>query len=196
MHPGGAAALARASTAACAQVAAAALLVVSACTDPVHAVLPPDASGTWAITEVRGGQKCTANLMLQPSRLAQSAADLNRGAARYQGVCVDSASGSWVIQEGMGDEAPARLAWRLDYEKSAVFFAFDVRESTTDRALGGSGEIYASPRGDASAVRRIGSFEARRISREWSLQDPVIARRVTDTVVPARDESVGAMLYR
>ena len=45
-----------------------------------NAVPPPDASGTWAITETRGGQKCTATLMLQPTKLAQSAADLLRGA--------------------------------------------------------------------------------------------------------------------
>ena len=62
-------------------------------------------------------------LMLQPTRLAQSAEDLNRGAARYQGVCVDSADGSWIVQEGA--EAP-RLAWRLEYEKSTVFFAADL----------------------------------------------------------------------
>ena len=62
------------------------------------ATLPREYTGTWAISETRGGQRCTATLMLQPTRLAQSAADLQRGAARYQGVCVDSASGSWQIQ--------------------------------------------------------------------------------------------------
>ena len=67
---------------------------------PALATIPREVTGTWAISETRGGQRCTATLMLQPTRLAQSAADLERGAARYQGVCVDSASGSWQIQVG------------------------------------------------------------------------------------------------
>jgi len=140
------------------------------------AVLPPMASGTWAITESRGGQKCTATLMLQPTRLAQSAEDLNRGAARYQGVCVDSADGSWIVQEGA--EAP-RLAWRLEYEKSTVFFAADLNGDGKE----GKGSVYAAPRTDPKAIKRVGEFSAKRVSSEWDLRDPVVARRVTDKML-------------
>lgn len=117
--------------------------------------------------------------MLQPSRLAQSAADLQRGAARYQGVCVDSADGSWLVQEG---EPAPRLAWRLEYEKSTVFFAFDVVEGS-DGALSGKGDVYASPRSDPKAIRRVGAFDARRVNRAFDLRDPVVARRVSDKVL-------------
>ena len=143
------------------------------------AALPPDASGTWAITETRGGQKCTATLMLQPTRLALSAEDLDRGAARYQGVCVDSADGSWLVQEGPD---AARLVWRLEYEKSTVFFAFDVAEAA-DGALGGNGDVYAAPRADPKAIKRVGNFDARRVSKAYDLRDPIVARRVSGTAL-------------
>ena len=145
---------------------------------PSSAVLPPDTSGTWAITETRAGQKCTATLMLQPTRLAQSAEELNRGAARYQGVCVDSADGSWLVQEG--DPSP-RLAWRLEYDKSLVYFSFPV--VAQDGTLGGSGDVFAHPRSDPKSIRKVGTFDAKRVSKEWSLQNPVVARRVTDKVL-------------
>lgn len=146
-------------------------------TQPSAAVLPPDTSGTWAITETRAGNKCTATLMLQPTRLAQSAEELNRGAARYQGVCVDSADGSWLVQEG----DPPRLAWRLEYAKSQVFFSFPV--AAKDGTLGGSGDVFAQPRSDPKSIRKVGTFDAKRVSKEWSLQDPVVARRVTDKIL-------------
>ena len=171
-------ALHQAAAAAAARLLGTALLASSLLgTSPAaHAVLPPEASGTWAITETRAGQKCTATLMLAPSRLAQAAEDLNRGAARYQGVCVDSADGSWLTREGEGDAA-ARLAWRLEYDKSTVFFAFDLPETGE---LAGKGDVYAAPRSDPKALRKVGVFDARRVSREWQLRDPAVARRVAD----------------
>ena len=149
-----------------------------------RAALPPDTSGTWAITETRGGQKCTATLMLQPTRAPQSAEETRRGAARYQGVCVDSADGSWLVQEGAGAGAP-RLAWRLEYEKSTVFFAFDVVESPRDGALVGKGDVYAAPRANPKGLAKVGGFEARRVSTEWDLRNPVVSKRVTDTALPS-----------
>jgi len=149
----------------------------------VSAALPPDASGTWAIVETRGGQKCTATLMLQPSRLAQSAADLSRGAARYQGECVDSADGSWLVQEGRAESAPPRLAWRLEYERSTVFFAVDVA-TQRDGALGGAnGEVYAAPRADPKALRKVGTFSARRVNTAFDLRDASVARMVTEKLL-------------
>ena len=150
------------------------------------AALPPDTSGTWAITETRGGQKCTATLMLQPTRAPQSAEETRRGAARYQGVCVDSADGSWIVQEGANDglDGPPRLAWRLDYEKSVVFFAFDVKSSPTDGALIGRGDVFAAPKANPKGIAKVGGFEARRVSSEWDMRNPVIARRVTDKELP------------
>ena len=151
------------------------------------AALPPDASGTWAVMETRGGQTCTATLMLQPTRAPQSVAETLRGAARYQGVCVDSADGSWVVQEGSGGEgvSGSRLAWRLEYEKSTVYFAVDLVESPRDGALGGRGDVYAAPRADPRALAKVGNVEARRVSSEWDLRNPVVARRVTDKALPA-----------
>jgi len=37
------------------------------------------------------------------------------------GVCVDSADGSWIVQEGAAPESAPRLAWRLEYEKSIAY---------------------------------------------------------------------------
>ena len=146
------------------------------------ATLPPDTSGTWAIDETRGGQQCTATLMLQPTRAPLSAAEMRRGAARYQGVCVDSADGSWLVQEGAAEGAPPRLAWRLEYEKSTVFFSFEVKENGGGR-LSGRGDVFAAPRSDPSGLRRVGSFTAKRVSTDWDLTNPVIARRVTEKLL-------------
>ena len=147
------------------------------------AALPPDASGTWAIDETRGGQQCTATLMLQPMRAPQSAAEMRRGSARYQGVCVDSADGSWIAQEGVTEGAPPRLAWRLEYEKSNVFFSFDVKENSGDGALSGRGDVFAAPRSEPSGLRRVGSFKAKRVSTDWDLANPSVARRVTEKML-------------
>jgi hypothetical protein len=36
-------------------------------------------------------------------------------------VCVESADGSWLVQEGVGgDGAPPRLVWRLEYPRQRV----------------------------------------------------------------------------
>ena len=120
-----------------------------------------------------------ATLMLQPTKLAQSASDLSRGAARYEGVCVDSADGSWLIQEARSEAEEPRLAWRLEYEKSTVFFAVNVA-SSSGTLQGQSGEVFAAPRNDPKSIRKVGSFDARRVSKEWDLRDPVVARRITD----------------
>ena len=163
-------------------IASSALVSFFSATLPAAAVLPPDTSGTWAVTETRGGQKCSATLMLQPTRAPQSAAETRRGAARYQGVCVDSADGSWIVQEGVDDGLP-RLAWRLEYEKSTVYFALDLQTSAVDGALAGQGDVFAAPRAEPKALRRVGGFEARRVNREWDLRDAAVARRVTDKVL-------------
>ena len=146
---------------------------------PALATLPTQTFGTWAITETRAGNKCTATLLLQPVRLAQSAEDLQRGAAQYQGVCVDSASGSWVVQDG--DPTP-RLAWRLEYEKSTVFFSSSISQDASG-ALIGKGDVYASPRGDPSNLRRVGNFVSKRVSGEWDLRNPVVSRQITDKIL-------------
>ena len=147
------------------------------------AALPPDASGTWAIDETRGGQQCTATLMLQPMRPPQSAAEMRRGSAHYQGVCVDSADGSWIVQEGVAEGAPPRLAWRLEYDKSTVFFSFDVNENRGDGVLSGRGDVFAAPRSEPSGLRRVGSFEAKRVSTDWDLANQSVARRVTEKML-------------
>ena len=174
---------ARPSPASVALALAAAALVSHSAALPATAVLPPDTSGTWAVTETREGQtQCSATLMLQPTRAPQSAEEMRRGAARYQGVCVDSADGSWIAQEGLGD-GPARLAWRLEYEKSTVYFALDLQTSTADGALAGKGDVYSAPRAEPKAIKRVGGFEAKRLNREWDLRDPAVAKRVTDKVL-------------
>mgnify|MGYP006104766565 CR=1 FL=1 len=173
---------ARPSPASFALALTAAALVSHSAALPATALLPPDTSGTWAVTETRGGQKCSATLMLQPTRAPQSAEEMRRGAARYQGVCVDSADGSWIAQEGLGD-GPARLAWRLEYEKSTVYFALDLQTSTADGALAGKGDVYSAPRAEPKAIKRVGGFEAKRLNRDWDLRDPAVAKRVTDKVL-------------
>ena len=145
------------------------------------AALPPDTSGTWAITETRAGQKCTATVMLQPTRAPQSAEETRRGAVRYQGVCVDSADGSWIVQEGKTPESAPRLAWRLEYEKSTVYFALDVEE--TDGLLSGRGDVYAAPRADPKSLAKVGGFEAKRVTKDWDLRDARVARVVTDKML-------------
>ena len=123
-----------------------------------------------------------------------SAEETRRGAARYQGICVDSADGSWIVQEGAssargGDGAtavvPPRLAWRLEYEKSTVYFAVDLDESRSDGVLAGTGgDVYAAPRANPKAIAKVGGFDARRVSSEWDLRNPVVARRVSDKALP------------
>ena len=116
-------------------------------------------------------------------RAPQSAAEMRRGSARYQGVCVDSADGSWIVQEGVTEGAPPRLAWRLEYEKSNVFFSFDVKENSGDGALSGRGDVFAAPRSEPSGLRRVGSFKAKRVSTDWDLANPSVARRVTEKML-------------
>ena len=100
---------------------------------------------------------------------------------RYQGVCVDSADGSWQIADATAD-APARLAWALEYEKSTVYFALDVQQTGSN--LGGKGSVFAKIRSEPnSPLKKVGSFEAKRVSEDWDLRNPVVARRVTDKVL-------------
>ena len=161
------------------------LLLASATT--ATASLPPDTSGTWAIETYLRGQKCSATLMLQPTRAPQSAEETRRGAARYQGVCVEPADGSWVVREGVGgDGTAARLAWRLEYPRQEVYFAFDVEERGGG-ALGGTGDVYAAPRTDPKAIKRVGDFSARRVSLAWDMQNPVVARFVTEKELPEKE---------
>ena len=81
------------------------------------------------------------------------------------------------------DGDPARLAWRLDYEKSTVFFASDITMGA-DGKLEGKGDVFAQPRADPSMkLAKVGTFNARRISSEWDLRDPVVARQVTSKVL-------------
>ena len=139
---------------------------------PDAAIALPPAAGTWAIEETRAGNKCSATLLLQPQAE-------DRGAARYQGVCVDSASGSWLLK----DTPPApRLAWRLEYEKSTVFFSTELSEAA-DGTLTGKGEVFAAPRSDPAALRRVGTFKSRQVSAQWDLKDPGVASRVTDKML-------------
>ena len=111
----------------------------------------------------------------------QSAADMNRGSARYQGVCVDSADGSWIVQES-GDAS--RLAWRLEYERSTVFFSLPITQSAQDGTLVGKGDVFAQPRSDPNGLKKVGSFDAKRVSGQWDMRDPAIGRRVTNTALP------------
>jgi len=139
---------------------------------PDAALALPPAAGTWAIEETRAGNKCSATLLLQPQAE-------DRGAARYQGVCVDSASGSWLVKDT--PQAP-RLAWRLEYEKSTVFFSTELSEAA-DGTLTGKGEVFAAPRSDPAALRRVGTFKSRQVSAQWDLKDPSVASRVTDKML-------------
>ena len=81
-----------------------------------------------------------------------------------------------------------RLAWRLEYEKSTVFFAFDVGGD-----MSGKGDIFAVPRAGGK-LARVGNFDAKRVSKEWSLLDPVVARRVTDTMPGERADKLPKIL--
>ena len=119
--------------------------------------------------------------MLQPTRAPQSAEEMRRGAVRYQGVCVDSADGSWVVQEGATPESAPRLAWRLEYEKSTVYFALDLKE--TDGVLAGRGDVYAAPRANPKGLAKVGGFEAKRVTKDWDLRDARVAKIVTDKVL-------------
>ena len=77
----------------------------------------------------------------------------------------------------------ARLAWRLDYERSTVYFSSPL-STGADGVLVGSGDVFAVPRDDPlQKLAKVGTFSARRVSDAWDLQDPVVARRVTDTVL-------------
>ena len=172
-----------------------ALFVTSLCFDPTAAVaaLPPDASGTWAIESFLRGQKCSATLMLQPMMAPQSAEETRRGAARYQGVCVEPADGSWLVQEGVGGSengAPARLVWRLEYPRQQVFFAFDM-EQKADGGLAGKGDVYAAQRSDPTTIKKVGDFSAKRVSKEWDMRNPVVGKIVTDKVLPERGLTTG-----
>lgn len=93
--------------------------------------------------------------------MPQTTADLQRGAARYQGACAASADGSWRVEEG----DPARLAWRLEYDKSTVYFALHLAEGS-DGALSGKGDFYDTARA-GTVVKRVGTFDARRVSRTF-----------------------------
>lgn len=139
---------------------------------PQAALAFPPAAGTWAIEETRAGNKCSATLLLQPQAE-------DRGAARYQGVCVDSASGAWLLK----DTLPVpRLAWRLEYEKSTVFFSTEL-SAAADGTLTGKGEVFAAPRSDPAAIRRVGTFKSRKVSGEWDLKNPDVASRVTNKIL-------------
>lgn len=80
-----------------------------------------------------------------------------------------------------GESAP-KLAWRLDYEKSSVFFSSDLTEGA-DGVLLGKGDVYAMPRADPSKLAKVGQFSARRLGGAWDLRDPVVARRVTNKIL-------------
>ena len=86
------------------------------------------------------------------------------------------------MQEGLG-EGPPRLAWRLEYEKSTVYFALDLQTSETDGALNGKGDVFAAPRAEPKAIKRVGGFEAKRVNRDWDLRDAAVAKRVTDKML-------------
>ena len=95
------------------------------------------------------------------------------------------------MQEGAGgDGAPARLAWRLEYPQQQVFFALDIEERR-DGTLGGKGDVYAAPRSEPKAINRVGDCTARRVSREWDLRNPVVARIATDKELPVKERSTG-----
>lgn len=122
-----------------------------------------DVSGSWTLTETRAGNRCTGTLTLQnaaaqtqPSQ--QTVLGTQRGSARFSGPCVDPASGTWTAQDG--ELTGPRLAAKLEYDKSSVFYSLALDRSR-DGTLVGKGEIYASPRRDPEAVRRVGVFDAR-----------------------------------
>ena len=98
---------------------------------------------------------------------------------------------SWIVQEGATPESALRLAWRLEYERSTVFFAVDLAESGPSSgatALAGkAGDVFAAPRADPKAgLRKVGFFDAKRVSNEWDMREPTVARRVTEKALPER----------
>ena len=67
------------------------------------------------------------------------------------------------------------------YEKSTVYFAFDVKE--TDGLLTGRGDVYAAPKANPKALAKVGGFEAKRVTKDWDLRDARVAKIVTDKVL-------------
>lgn len=123
-----------------------------------------DVSGRWSITETRAGNQCVATLSLSATssgRSSETVLGAQRGSARFSGPCVDPAMGTWTAQEG-GSSGP-RLASRLEYEKSSVFYSLGELTRENGGALRGKGEIYVAPRSDPNALRRVGKFDARRV---------------------------------
>ena len=120
-----------------------------------------DVSGQWMITETRAGNRCTGRLALEKrgakEQPSQSVLGMQRGSAAYSSPCVDPAQGTWTAQQG-GRTGP-RLAARLEYEKSTVFYSLGLDESNKGK-LKGYGEIYAAPRSDPNNLRKVGLFEA------------------------------------
>lgn len=128
-----------------------------------------EVAGQWKIVETRAGQRCTGSLILEPELASSSPSMIplgtRRGAASYSGPCVDAARGTWAFQEGAAAGQSARVASRLEYEKSSVFYSFALDDNGRGSAairLSGSGEIYASPRADPTSLRKVGSFTAQR----------------------------------
>ncbi len=51
--------------------------------------------------------------------------------------------------------------------------------------------MYAAPRSEPAAIKRVGDFSAKRVSRDWDMRNPVVAKIVTDKELPERDQSTG-----
>jgi hypothetical protein len=58
-----------------------------------------------------------------------------------------------------------------------------VNENRGDGVLSGRGDVFAAPRSEPSGLRRVGSFEAKRVSTDWDLANPSVARRVTEKML-------------
>ena len=82
----------------------------------------------------------------------------DRGRASYNGLCVDPATGSFQVQDG-------RLATRFNYEKSAVYYAFPLESGADGSSLFGNGDILAQPKADPKNLRKVGSFNARKLDQ-------------------------------
>ena len=145
---------------------AASLLAAVMITAGAPNLLADDVSGRYTISETRAGNRCTGLLSLtaaergDPVPGAQTVLGAQRGSASYTSPCVDPAVGTWTAQDG--DRTGPRLAARLEYGKSSVFYSLAL-EQAPDGALAGKGEIYAAPRIDPNALRKVGIFEARRL---------------------------------
>ena len=50
--------------------------------------------------------------------------------------------------------------------------------------LVGKGDVFAQPRSDPNGLKKVGSFDAKRVSGQWDMRDPAIGRRVTNTALP------------